>query len=234
MRGVHELPVCEALWRLCGTGETAVDVGANIGVMTSLLSKRVGETGQVVSFEAHPEIFQQLARNVQRWPRRRVECWNRAVSCNQKTMRIQETECFGINEGTARVANDGAGGRSFEVMSVRLDDVLSDRACGVLKIDVEGHEFEVLSGARSLLESRKVRDIVFESTWEFPGRAHKLLAGYGYQLFDLGASSLGLELPMPSKRPEAPGKVSDYVATLNPERALTLTSPSGWRVLWAG
>src|SRR5215831_1169540 len=36
MRGVHELAVCEALWRLSRPGDRAVDAGANIGVMTSV------------------------------------------------------------------------------------------------------------------------------------------------------------------------------------------------------
>ena len=70
MRGVHELAVCEVLWRLARAGETAVDVGANIGVMTSLLSRKVGERGRVLAFEAHPDVFRQLERNAQRWKSR--------------------------------------------------------------------------------------------------------------------------------------------------------------------
>jgi len=62
LRGVHELPVCELLWRLTAPAETVLDVGANIGVMTSLLSKRVGRSGRVLAFEAHPALFRQLRR----------------------------------------------------------------------------------------------------------------------------------------------------------------------------
>src|ERR1700733_7980631 len=35
-RGLYALPVCEALLRLTDVGETALDVGANLGQMTSL------------------------------------------------------------------------------------------------------------------------------------------------------------------------------------------------------
>src|SRR4051794_9263870 len=59
MRGVHELPVCETLCRLAVPGGRAVDVGANIGVMTSVLSARVGPAGRVAAFEAHPDLFSQ-------------------------------------------------------------------------------------------------------------------------------------------------------------------------------
>jgi FkbM family methyltransferase len=199
--------------------------------MTSLLSKRVGIDGQVIAFEPHPEIFQQLASNVQLWPGRRIELSNRAVSCRQGSARIRETECFELNEGTARLARDGNAGKSFEVLTVRLDDVLPKTAIGMLKIDVEGHEFEVLSGAAGLLAAGSVRDILFESNWDFPGRAHELLERNGYQLFDLRASSFGVRLAKPSRRADSRRKMCDYLATLVPERAWCLVRPRGWRVL---
>src|SRR6185369_2282913 len=151
MRGVHELPVCEVLWRLASPGEAAVDVGANIGVMTSLLSRRVGAQGRVFAFEAHPEVFQQLELNVRRWNRPWTEAHNRAVSCRSARLIIYEGDGFGLNEGTARMVNSREHSRSFEVPSVRLDEVLTRDNCGVIKIDVEGHEAQVLSGAKRYL-----------------------------------------------------------------------------------
>jgi FkbM family methyltransferase len=233
MRAVHELPVCEALSRLVGEGETAVDVGANIGVMTSLLSCAVGPFGRVLAFEPHPKLFRRLERNVQRWGGRNINVFNAAVSLSAGMIRIREDECFEINEGTARVAHPGEVGRSFEVQSCRLDDVLPVEESIVIKIDVEGHDFEVLSGATGVWASRRARDIVFESTWEFPGQSHRLLTDYGYQLFDLQASFLGPELARPARRKSPQGKVCDYVATLDPERARRLFSPRGWRSLRA-
>jgi FkbM family methyltransferase len=232
MRGLHELPVCEALWRLCGHGETTVDVGANIGVMTSLLSKRVGAAGRVVAFEAHPELFRQLQMNVQRWPDRRIDCLDSAVSCSAGTLRMFENEWFQVNEGTACIGKNGKGGKWFDLRAVRLDDVLGDNECGVMKIDVEGHEFEALSGAQDVLASGKLRDIVYESSWEYPSRSHEFLEGHGYKVFDLRASFFGLELAEPSRRTAPAQTTTDYLATLDPDRAQTLMLPRGWRVLW--
>ena len=62
--GVCDLIVTESLWRLTQPGELAVDVGANIGYMSSILAKRVGSSGSVYAFEAHPEIFKELKHNV--------------------------------------------------------------------------------------------------------------------------------------------------------------------------
>ena len=65
--GVYDPCVSEVLWRLLDKEETAIDAGANIGQMTSLMARRVGEKGKVLSFEPHPHIFQELTANVALW-----------------------------------------------------------------------------------------------------------------------------------------------------------------------
>jgi len=211
-----------------------VDVGANIGVMTSVLSRKVGPAGRVIAFEPHPEMFRQLEHNVQRWRPRRVKTVNKAVSSHTAKAWIKEEVCFAVNEGTAKIVNCDAEERTFDVASIRLDEALPGDSCRVIKIDVEGHEFDVLSGALRLLASGGVRDIVLESTWEYPSPPQKLLLKYGYQVFDLRTSFLGPLLKRPEKRTSLSGRVSDYVATLNGERANRLLNPAGWQLLGVG
>lgn len=66
-QGVYDLNVSECLWRVLEPGEHAVDVGANVGYMTSLMATRVGGRGMVVAIEPHPEIFDELQANATRW-----------------------------------------------------------------------------------------------------------------------------------------------------------------------
>ena len=54
-----DLISCEAIWRLLDEGELALDVGANIGYMTSLMAARLGKNGRVIAFEPHPVLFQE-------------------------------------------------------------------------------------------------------------------------------------------------------------------------------
>jgi FkbM family methyltransferase len=231
MRGVHELPVCEVLWRLARAGESAVDVGANIGVMTSLLSRRVGDQGRVFAFEAHVGVFRQLLQNVERWNRPQVQVFNRAISSERGVVTMREGDGFARNEGTARVEQAGVSARRFEVESVTLDEVIPAMNCGVVKIDVEAHECEVLSGATTALASHRLRDVVFESTWNFPGLAHELLLEHGYQLFGIEASLRGPKLAAVSRRSGGEGRPADYLATMEPRRAAELVAEEGWRVL---
>src|SRR5262249_15069120 len=66
-KGLYDLIVSETLWRLVEPGDLAVDVGANIGAMTSLMARRCGPNGMVASFEPHPRNFRALERNAARW-----------------------------------------------------------------------------------------------------------------------------------------------------------------------
>lgn len=71
MQGLYEPVVTEALWRLAAEGELAVDAGANIGHMTSVLATRVGGKGRAICFEPHPEVFSCLKDNAAVWAKRR-------------------------------------------------------------------------------------------------------------------------------------------------------------------
>src|SRR6266404_6885479 len=66
-QGLYEIGVTETLWRLTEPADLAIDAGANIGYMTSILGIRVGPKGKVISFEPHPEIFESLRDNVDIW-----------------------------------------------------------------------------------------------------------------------------------------------------------------------
>lgn len=231
MRGVHELSVCEVLWRLARPGETVVDAGANIGSMTSLLSRKVGESGRVLAFEPHPVVFRQLKNNVRRWPARRIELFNQALSSQPGLIELCEGDGFGVNEGTASVGG-ASGGRSFRVSSVRLDGVRSAWTSRIVKLDVEGHECQVLRGTTGILAGGHLRDVVFESSWNFPAAAHELLRSYGYRVFEIGQSLRGPRLRPVRRRSGRHERLADYLATRQDTRALQLIAPSGWQLLW--
>src|SRR5262249_40368249 len=63
-QGVFAIAVSEPAWRLREPGDLAVDVGANVGYMTTLFAARVGSQGRVESFEPHPGVFARLRQNM--------------------------------------------------------------------------------------------------------------------------------------------------------------------------
>lgn len=236
-RGVFDLPVCEALWRLADPGELALDVGANIGQMTSALAAAVGSAGRVIAFEPHPRLFRQLEENASHWTRAAhtaaIELRNVGASSSAGVAELGMSASFEWNTGTASMRRDsGECVAVVEVPVARLDDEVGEAAVGVMKLDVEGYELEVLRGAQRLLASKQIRDIVFEDFDEPPTPVTALLESHGYAVFSLDQTLAG-----PSAAPATAGSARrstedpSYLATADPDRALARLRRRGWQVL---
>lgn len=235
-RGIFDLPVCEVLWRLSDPGELVLDVGANIGQMTSVLASAVGDTGRVFSFEPHPEIFPVLTENARRWNAslgsEMVVVRNVAIGAASGTAMLGMTDEFDSNMGTASITTRAETTRKIEVPMQRLDVEFDGAAIGVMKVDVEGHELGVFKGAEQLLRSGRIRDTVFEELAELPTPATQLLESLGYSIFSLDQGPLGpIVAQAGASRERRSGEDPSYLATLDPERALRRLSYVGWGVL---
>lgn len=240
--GVFELVTSEAIWRLLGLGEHAVDVGANIGYMTGLMAKRTGHSGNVTSFEPHPQLFHELIENIERWHSSSsvasIDSHQLAVSgkCGIGTLFIPDL--FDINMGLATVEPTTGEVSNKTQIPVKLTSL--DEICGsttpihLLKVDVEGHEAAVFEGAVKLLSQHLIRDVIFEDFGQYPSRSMSLLERYGYKLWRLKRTFLGPKLVSPDDLSavctwEPPA----YLATVNPERVYKIMSTWGWKVLKA-
>jgi hypothetical protein len=113
-------------------------------------------------------------------------------------------------------------------------DSLWPQGVGLLKVDVEGHEAAVFSGAQNLLAQKLIRDIVFEEHQPYPAPSHKLLLDHGYRIFRLTRSTwrpLLLPADAPNRQPYLP---SNFVATADPSRAMSRFREPGWYALSNG
>lgn len=235
--GVYDLAVTETLARLTDPGETVIDAGANVGLMSNLLAFAVGPTGRVVSFEPHPTIFQMLARNVAHWASEDgitvIDAQQAAVSSTQGTLPLSfDPEIFEANKGTASLEATGSG-HSTQVPTVRLDDEFST-PIGVLKLDVEMHERAALEGAERLLSERLVRDIVLEEHEPPPTPVTSLLEAHGYTVLSVRQGLTGPLLGVPEATQAA--KMWDpptLLASLDPTRLSRRLRPRGWIALRA-
>ena len=239
-RGIFDLPVCEVLWRLCEPGDLALDVGANIGQMTSVMAAAVGDEGRVIAFEPHPEVFRELRANADRWGRAEatgaIELRNLAASSASGVAELGEGESFASNAGTASMRS---GEESYvAVMRVparRLDEEVGNATVGVMKLDVEGHELEALRGAEGLLAEGRIRDLVFEDFGRPPTPVMSFLAARGYSIYSFDQAILGPTVgPAAAGSARRSGEDPSYLATIDPDRALRRLSRRGWGVLRAG
>lgn len=236
--GVIDLAVTEVLFRLTDKGEFAVDVGANIGYMTSILSVRVGESGKVYAFEAHPEIFDELKFNTQDWFQTNgisnIELNHLAVSDSTGELELFIPLDFQTNRGLASVQKEKGNTEydSIKVSSTSLDDRFIDQKIGVFKLDVEGHELSVLKGAKRLLQQKEIRDCIFEEHGNYPTPTTKFLEEMGYTIFRIHRYLFGLTLlPPNSVVPKISWLPTSFLATTQAQRALDRCKPRGWNCL---
>jgi FkbM family methyltransferase len=149
--------------KLVEPDSTVVDLGANIGIYTKILSELVGPEGCVISVEPVPQTFALLSRNVRSLGLGNVTCVNAAVSNvdGMVLMELPERDSGGTNFYRAKVSSrsDGAtreAGQSVRVPARTLDTIVrGGRTVGFVKCDVEGHELACLTGAKQVLEAHR-------------------------------------------------------------------------------
>lgn len=139
-------------------GSAVLDVGAFIGTHTLAFSTLVGDRGTVIAFEPRAEAFDLLTRNVQDNQRTNVRLHQQGVSDAPASIQLHRMPSGALTNfaGLALEDDDNgpASGPAYEVPLVTVDS-LALSAVGLLKIDVEGMERQVLDGARETIASFK-------------------------------------------------------------------------------
>lgn len=155
-------PLSAVVKHLVQPGDLVIDAGANIGYVTLLLSSWVGLEGKVVSFEPVPQTFELLSHNLRRLKLKNVTAINLGLSSESGTvrMRIPSDKDGSGNYYEASIVDahrDQETGVSTMVEVGRLDSFLPviPRRLSFIKVDVEGHELEVLQGGEMILRSVK-------------------------------------------------------------------------------
>ncbi len=126
--------------RMVSPGDVVFDCGCHQGLTTLLFSHWVGPTGRVIAFEALPDNFAVLRKNLELNGAANVDPVHAAVGAAQGSVALD----------VRPNANVSTGNFGLQVPMVCLDQY-ADRAPNLLKIDVEGFEAEVLKGAQRVL-----------------------------------------------------------------------------------
>jgi FkbM family methyltransferase len=240
--GVIDLPVTEVIWRLLDPGDVALDIGANIGYMTSVMLARGCQ--RVYCFEPNPEVFQELSENIKLWRNQShdIQLIQSAVSMQSGKVMLSQPPEFAVNRGLSAVLTfqssktsreTRANSVAFSVNAVSLDEMFpSGMEIGLAKIDVEGHESSVLRGAQSLLVNGKIRDIVFEDHHRYPTESAMLLEAAGYTIFQIGRSFWGPSIIRAEVATDRSTWLpTSFLATTDSTRAQDLIGRPGWRSL---
>lgn len=200
--GSYEDECCELWIRLARRSRVIFDVGANIGLY-SLLAAKVNPQSAIHAFEPTPAIVALLNENIRLNDMHNINV--NAVGVGSRSEQAFLRECRGSddsNEGmNFVVAGDVAPENGdFSIQIVSLQDYCRQHGIenvDILKMDIEGGEYEALTGAGSLLKSQSVGCLFIELIeWSARRSGHStselrnILQEAGYGVYRLSSGEL--------------------------------------------
>jgi FkbM family methyltransferase len=206
-------PELRLIRHVVGPGTTAIDVGASIGIYAAEMARYAGT---VLAFEANPHV----AAFTRKVAARNVEVVNTALSSRAgRTTLTMPTDRKGNPTTELATLEPGAMGDAqriaIEVETRRLDDFKVEN-CSFIKIDVEGHEEDVLDGASALIAAQRPA-LMIELVEQFnPGvvaRLSRQLAEKSYSVFFLSAGRLKpvAEFDAARDQGDASGRTREFI-----------------------
>jgi FkbM family methyltransferase len=187
-RGVYDEGMSQTIAKYLPPGGSFVDAGANEGYFTVVGAKLAGPNGRVIAIEPQHRLLPVIAENLKLNGLGHVKVLNVAISDQAGVAQIH----------LAPDTNSGSSGIdphlmlahptqevSTQTLSQLLDSEGLDRV-DVVKMDIEGFEYEALLGARKVFEQRRVRVLAVDLHPAILDRRGKDINDIGRLLDDAG------------------------------------------------
>ena len=163
-RGEYEPEMARTLGQFLKAGATFVDVGANEGYFSVLAVGLVGPSGKVLSIEPQTRLIPIISENLKLNDAPCVNVVNVALSDTKKP--VQMYLAADINTGASGIYKTAKYNLEQQsVQAVPLAQLLDAEGCRIvdlMKVDIEGAEYEMMLGAREVFESGRVRAVALE------------------------------------------------------------------------
>jgi FkbM family methyltransferase len=168
-------------FRLAVPGTYAIDVGANVGLFTVVMSRAVGPTGRVVAVEPVPDTVYSLRRNLDRNHCVNVDVVQAAAGSSTGEIPLILTDDPALHSAGGELIHGHPTIRTTTVKAYTLDELwiaAGQPLVSLVKIDVEGGEHGVLLGAEKLIGRCQPALIIEVNNPSHVRRVAELLHGY--------------------------------------------------------
>ena len=196
IRGEWDGKVLNVLKQRLGPGDVFVDVGANVGYFSLIASRLVGDQGIVFTFEPSPRALEKLISNLRRNNIENVVLFSTACGYKVELHRLNQASWHNI--GASSFCGHIGSEATENVPVLPLDNLLGglDIAPSLIKIDVEGYEFEALRGMVEILVRHRP-EVLMEITPRWlrdqghePIDVHAFMSPLGYEALLVGEGGL--------------------------------------------
>jgi len=159
--GTYEKGTLFVIKNLLREGDTFVDVGANIGLMSIFASSIVKASGKIVAFEPNPITFKILKSNIALNNLSNIETSDYAIGAKTNGAKIYDR--WDLNRGSASLIKPENVSESYDIRVITLSNYFKVKQCiHLIKIDIEGYELEALKGAKDILDGESPPMLIVE------------------------------------------------------------------------
>lgn len=225
----HELEMQLFAMEAIEPGDTFIDIGANLGMITLMAARCVTPTGSVHSFEPNPLVFQRLQKNITDNELSQVTLHNCGLADKQTTLTLTVVDReLGMGTFTEIPEKDRSLiSNEYQLPVYRGDDILPEDLPGTtfIKIDVEGFEPLVIKGLDRTIKRWHpvVLTEVVAQHLERGGSSveelRALMESYGYQPFNIFTKRSGLRHQLQLTK-ITNNRMTENVLWLHPENNL--------------
>jgi FkbM family methyltransferase len=177
--GTYDPPLRSLVQRFCEPGFTAIDVGANVGIIAATAAAAVGPNGHVLMVEPNPALCRRLEQLCRRNPLQNLHLFEAAVGTEPGTLPFYVSSAHTYSTLVKEKLPNYPLDRVVEVRVVQLAEVLArvpdSRPVHLLKVDAEGVDVSILLDVAPALRHRPVSVIVVEA---FDERIDEVLSAY--------------------------------------------------------
>jgi FkbM family methyltransferase len=159
-----------------------LDIGANIGIYSAIISRlgHLRKNLSVFAFEVDPQTFARLKENA---VKHGFNAENVALAETEKDVQFVRGAVSHVTTTMDARNRYNIANETFRARCVPLSAFDIPGSSIVMKIDVEGGEYEVLLGARKFFAERRVKAVYFDGVSKLAD-AQAFLAEFGFRLLD--------------------------------------------------
>jgi FkbM family methyltransferase len=168
---IWEDPLCQVIANYYVEGTDMLDIGANLGLNSIRAHQIKPITGSIHLFEPQSDVFTMMTYNTRHLP---TKLYNFAVSNTHSVMTFEQ------NVGNIGATSMTTAPNRTHVASVPLDNIVFNTPISVIKMDVEGTEYEALEGAKKTFAQHQPA-LIIELWIENYDKTFALLNTMGYE-----------------------------------------------------